>query len=71
MKVGYHSRFKIVLLVVNSECKAQRGFKNLMYIALGFCLYASRKLSLPKFEFSLKTKVMGSNPGYLLKYFLL
>ena len=23
------------------------------------------------FEFSLKVKVMGSNPGYLLKYFLL
>ena len=36
-----------------------------------FCLYTSSKLSRPKFEFSLKVKVMGSNPGYLLKSFLL
>ena len=28
-------------------------------------------LSCPLFEFSLKVKVMGSNPGYLLKSFLL
>ena len=28
-------------------------------------------LSRPLFEFSLKVKVMGSNPGYLLKPFLL
>ena len=36
-----------------------------------FCLYTSSKLSSTQFEFSLKVKVMGSNPGYLLKYFLL
>ena len=36
-----------------------------------FCLYTSSKLSRPWFEFSLKVKVMGSNPGYLLKSFLL
>ena len=36
-----------------------------------FCLYTSSKFSRPKFEFSLNVKVMGSNPGYLLKYFLL
>ena len=36
-----------------------------------FCLYISSKLYRPKFEFSLKVKVMGSNPGYLLKSFLL
>ena len=38
-----------------------------------FSLYTSSKLSRPEFEFSLKgkLKVMGSNPGYLLKSFLL
>ena len=36
-----------------------------------FHLYTSSKLSRQKFEFSLKVKVMGSNPGYLLKSFLL
>ena len=36
-----------------------------------FCLYTSSKLFQPSFELSLKVKVMGSNPGYLLKYFLL
>ena len=34
-----------------------------------FCLITSSKLS--KFEFSLKVKVIGSNPSYLLKSFLL
>ena len=34
-------------------------------------LYTSRKFSHPHFEFSPKVKVMGSNPGYLLKSFLL
>ena len=29
------------------------------------------QLSCPEFEFSLKMKVMGSNPDYLLKYFIL
>ena len=36
-----------------------------------FCLYTSSKLSRPKFDFTLKVKVMGSNPSYLLKSFLL
>jgi hypothetical protein len=36
-----------------------------------FCVYTSSKLSRWKFEFSLKVKVMGLNPGYLLKSFLL
>ena len=36
-----------------------------------FCLITSSKLSCQKFEFFLKVKVMGSNPGYLLKSFLL
>ena len=36
-----------------------------------FCLYTSSKLSCPWFEFSLKMKVMESNPGYLLTSFLL
>ena len=36
-----------------------------------FYLYTSSKLSRPWFEFSLKVKVMGLNPGYLLKYFVL
>ena len=33
-----------------------------------FCLYTSSKLSRPEFEFSLKVKVMGSNPGYLFYF---
>ena len=36
-----------------------------------FCLHTSSLLSHPWFEFSLKVKVMGSNPGYLLKSFLI
>ena len=36
-----------------------------------FCLITSSKLSQQQFEFSLKAKVMRSNPGYLLKSFLL
>ena len=36
-----------------------------------FCFYTSSKLYLQKFEFSLKVKVMGLNPSYLLKSFLL
>ena len=36
-----------------------------------FCLYTSNKLSCPFFELSLKMKVVGLNPGYLLKSFLL
>ena len=34
------------------------------------CLYTSTKLSRPKSKFLLKVKVIGLNPGYLLKYFL-
>ena len=36
-----------------------------------FCLYTSSNFSRPWFEFSLKVKVMGLNPGYHLKSFLL
>ena len=36
-----------------------------------FCLITSTKLSRQWFEFSLKVKVMGLNPNYLLKSFLL
>ena len=37
-----------------------------------FCLYTLKsKLSRPWFEFSLKVKVLGLNPGYLLKSVLL
>ena len=36
-----------------------------------FCFYTSSKLSHSWFEFSLKVKVMGFNPGYLLTSFLL
>jgi hypothetical protein len=35
------------------------------------CLITLTKLSCPEFEFSLKVKVMGLNPGYLFKSFLL
>ena len=34
-----------------------------------FCLIDSNKLFSQKFGFSLKVKMMGSNPGHLLKYF--
>ena len=33
-----------------------------------FCLYTSNKLSRPSFEFSLKVKVMGLNPGPRLPF---
>ena len=36
-----------------------------------FCLINSSKLSSLWFQFSIKVKVMRSNPGYLLKSFLL
>ena len=36
-----------------------------------FCPITSNKLSHKEFEFSWKVKVMGLNPGYLLKSFLL
>ena len=45
--------------------------KNCWHHPAMFCLITSSKLSRQQFEFSLKVKVMGSNPGYLLKYFLL
>ena len=38
---------------------------------VNFCLYNPTKLSCPYFEFSQKVKVMGLNPGYFLKSFLL
>ena len=36
-----------------------------------FCLITSIKLSRQQFQFLRKAKVMGSNPGYLIKSFLL
>ena len=36
-----------------------------------FCLFTSSKFSRQWFEFSLKVKVLGFNPGYLLKSLLL
>ena len=36
-----------------------------------FCLYTTSKHSHPYFDFSLTVKVMGLNPGYLLKSILL
>ena len=45
--------------------------KSLLKNPAMFCLYTSSKFSHPYFEFSLRVKVMGSNPGYLLKSFLL
>jgi hypothetical protein len=36
-----------------------------------FCVITPSKLSRQKFEFSLKVKLMGTNPSYLLKSFLL
>ena len=40
-------------------------------LSTSFCLITSSKLSRQQFEFSLNVKVMGSNPDYLPKNFLL
>ena len=47
------------------------AFKCLMTVPSKVCLYTSSKLSLYNLNFALKVKVMGSNPGYLFKHFLL
>ena len=65
-KVCLRWKGKTLLGVVNKLLKTKRFFLRLSTM---FCLIS--KLSRSQFEFSLKSKVMGSNPSYLLKYFLL
>ena len=64
-KVCLRCKGKTLLGVVNKLLKQK---KCLHHPAL-FCLITSSKLSTQQFEFSLK--VIGSNPGYLLKSSLL
>ena len=46
-------------------------FKSLLITTSNVCLYISKKFFTQYFKCSLKMKVMGSNSGYLLRYFLL
>ena len=68
-KVLLRCKGKTLLGIVNKLLK----IKSLLTSASNaiFCLITSSKFSRQWFEFSLNVKVMGSNPGYLLKYFLL
>ena len=50
--------------------RCQQTFENKKFVAL-FCHITSSKLSRQEFEFSMKMKVMESNPGHLPKSFLL
>ena len=68
-KVCLRCKGKTLLGVVNKLLKTKSLLtspSNAM-----FCLITSSKLSRKQFQFSLKLKVMGSNPGYLLISFLL
>ena len=67
-KVCLSYRGKTLLGVVN---KLENEKKVCWQCWAMFCIYTSSKLSCPLFEFSLKVKVMGSNPGYFLKSLLL
>ena len=61
---------KIQTFVCGVKAKHCRGCQKFVDITQQ-CLITSSKLSRQLFEFSLKVKVMGLNPGYLLKSFLL
>ena len=65
-KVSLRFKGKTLLGVVNKLLKTKSWHQPVM-----FCLITSSKLSEKSFEFSLKVKVMGSNPCYLLKSCLL
>ena len=58
---------KILLGIVNTLLKK----KSLLTSPINVLNYSSSKLFWQQFEFLLKVKVMGLNPGYLLKLFLL
>ena len=60
-------RCKTLLGIINKHLKK----KSLLTSPSNVLPYTSSKLSRPSFEFSLKVKVMGLNPGYLSKSFLL
>ena len=67
-KVCLRCKGKILLGVVSKHLKT----KSCWHHPAMFCLITPSKLSLPQFEFSLKGKVMGLNPGFLhLFYFTL
>ena len=65
-KVCLRCEGKILLGVVNKLLGTQKVY---WHHPAMFCLIISSKHFRQNFEFSLK--VMGSNPSYLLKYFLL
>ena len=66
-KVCLRCKGKTLLGVVNKLLKT----KSLLTSPSMVCLIPSSKLSRQWFEFSLKLKVIGSNPAYLLRFFLL
>ena len=66
-KVCLRCKGKTLLGVVNKLLKQKVCQHSLAMV----CLIISSKLSRQKFEISLNEKMMGSNPGYLLKSFLL
>jgi hypothetical protein len=66
-KVCLRCKGKILLGVVNKLM----NFKSILTTPSNVLPITSSTLSRQQFEFSMKVKVMGSNPGYLLKYFLL
>jgi len=66
-KVCLRCKGKTLLGVVNKLLKTKCSLTSPSNVLL----VASSKLSRQWFEFSLKLEVMGSNPGYLLKSFLL
>ena len=63
-KVCLKCKGKTLLGIVNKFLKTKS------LLTAMFCLIASSKFCRQWFEFSLKVKVMGSNPVYLLKSFL-
>ena len=72
-KVCLRYKGKTLLVIVNKFLKTKSLFTSHPCITqyLILCLVTLDKLSCQQFEFPLKVKVMGSNPDYLLKSFLL
>ena len=66
-----NDRPKKISVFANSPIILKPAFAMLKPGAGKVCLITSRKPSHQYFEFSLKVKMPGLNPGYLLKSFLL
>ena len=65
-KLCLRCKGKTLLGIVKKVLKTKR----LLTSPSNICLITSNKLSRQWFEFSLNVKVKGSNPGYLLRFFL-